>query len=72
MIGSMCTSIGTAASMHLVHARPAVRFAEIARRTRLAFDIASGIKIANGAAAIEPRPGLGVTVNHRDLVARAA
>jgi L-Ala-D/L-Glu epimerase len=72
MIGSMSTSIGTAASMHLVHARPTVRFAEIAWPTRLAFDIASGFKMANGAAEIESRPGLGVKVNHSDLVARAA
>lgn len=62
-IGTLDTSIGSAAAVHLVHARRNICFAEINGPTRLAADIASGFSVVDGCAQVTPGPGLGVTVD---------
>ncbi len=62
-IGTLDTSIGSAAAVHLVHACPAIRFAEINGPTRLAGDIAAGFQVADGRAIVPDGPGLGIDVD---------
>jgi L-alanine-DL-glutamate epimerase-like enolase superfamily enzyme len=62
-IGTLSSSIGTAAAVHLVHARPNIVFAEIGWPGRLAFDLATGYRIEDGAGVIAPGAGLGLDVN---------
>ncbi len=62
-IGTLDTTIGSAAAVHLVHARGALRFAEINGPTRLAADIAQGFSVADGCAQVSPGPGLGIAVD---------
>jgi L-alanine-DL-glutamate epimerase-like enolase superfamily enzyme len=66
-IGTLDTTIGSAAAVHLVHARPAIRFAEINGPSRVSFDLASGFVLAQGRADITPGPGLGVTIDRSRL-----
>jgi L-alanine-DL-glutamate epimerase-like enolase superfamily enzyme len=66
-IGTLDTTIGSAAALHLVHARPAIRFAEINGPSRLSFDLATGFILAKGQANIAPGPGLGVTIDQSRL-----
>ena len=61
-IGTLDTSIGSAAAAHLVHARSNIRFAEINGPSRIAFDLATGFAIENGAAQVTARPGLGLEI----------
>lgn len=62
-IGTFDTSIGSAAAVHLVHASPGIRFAEINGPTRLEWDVASGFAVQRGRAVLSEGPGLGVEVN---------
>jgi L-alanine-DL-glutamate epimerase-like enolase superfamily enzyme len=57
--------VGSAAAVHLVHARPAFRFAEINGPSRIAFDLASGFSLANGCANVGAGPGLGIAVEEK-------
>jgi L-alanine-DL-glutamate epimerase-like enolase superfamily enzyme len=59
-IGTLDTAIGSAAAVHLVHARPSIRFAEINGPTRLERDIATGFLHADGRSDVSPGPGLGL------------
>jgi L-alanine-DL-glutamate epimerase-like enolase superfamily enzyme len=59
-VGTLDTSIGSAAGVHLVHARPAIRFAEINGPGRLEFDVASGFNLSDGKASVAAGPGLGI------------
>ncbi len=61
-IGTLDTSIGSAAAAHLVHAC-GLRFAEINGPSRLGRDIASGFAVRDGHAVIGDGPGLGITVD---------
>lgn len=62
-IGTLDTSIGSAAAAHLVHACPVIRFAEINGPTRLARDLAAGFEVSNGHAILPEGPGLGIHVD---------
>jgi L-Ala-D/L-Glu epimerase len=66
-IGTLDTTIGSAAAVHLVHARPAIRFAEINGPSRVSFDLASGFTLQNGQADIKRAPGLGIDVDRNRL-----
>ena len=62
-IGTLDTSIGSAAALHLVHACPTIRFAEINGPTRLEKDVATGFAVENGNAILQAGPGLGIDVD---------
>lgn len=62
-IGTLDTSIGSAAAAHLVHACPAIRFAEINGPTRLARDLATGFQVSDGHAILTEGPGLGIHID---------
>lgn len=62
-IGTLDSSIGSAAALHLVHACPNIRFAEINGPTRLEWDVARGFRIEHGWVAVGEGSGLGVTVD---------
>lgn len=62
-IGSLSTSIGTAAAIHLVHARSVLEFAEINWPSRLFSDVGTGFHLSQGSADVDPSPGLGITVD---------
>lgn len=62
-IGTLDSSIGSAAAAHLVHACPNIRFAEINGPTRAARDIATGFRVEAGQAIAPEGPGLGVVVD---------
>lgn len=62
-IGTLDTSIGSAAAAHLFHACPAIRFAEINGPTRLAQDLATGFEVKDGHAILSEGPGLGVHID---------
>jgi len=66
-IGSLSTSIGTAAAIHLVHARPIMKFAEVNWPARLASDVGTGFSLVKGRADVAPTPGLGIKVDTRLL-----
>lgn len=62
-IGTLDTSIGSAAAAHLVHACPAIGHAEINGPTRIASDVATGFRVENGYALLGDGPGLGLNVD---------
>jgi L-alanine-DL-glutamate epimerase-like enolase superfamily enzyme len=62
-IGTLDTSIGSAAGWHLVHARPNIRFVEINGPTRLAWDVGTGFRVEAGAAVVADGPGLGLEID---------
>jgi len=62
-VGTLDTSIGSAAAVHLVHACPVIAHAEINGPTRIAFDIATGFRVRNGYAILDDGPGLGLSVD---------
>ncbi len=62
-IGTFDTSIGSAAAVNLVHACPAIRFAEINGPTRLAEDVGTGFSVVDGNAVLGEGPGLGIEVD---------
>jgi len=66
-IGTLDTSIGSAAAVHLVHACPVIAHAEINGPTRIAFDIATGFRVHDGYAILDDGPGLGLTVDDAAL-----
>lgn len=66
-IGTLDTSIGSAAAVHLVHACPVIRHAEINGPTRIAFDVATGFRVHDGYAILDDGPGLGLTVDDAAL-----
>lgn len=66
-IGTLDTTVGSAAAVHLVHARPNIRFAEINGPSRLERDVATGFRQANGECDVVPGPGLGIAVDRAFL-----
>lgn len=66
-IGTLDSTIGSAAAVHLVHACPALRFAEINGPSRLAYDVAAGFILKDGFADIARGPGLGITIDDARL-----
>lgn len=66
-IGSLDTPVGSAAAIHLVHARKVLRFAEINGPTRLLHNYADGFSLVDGCADVEAGPGLGVTADLQAL-----
>lgn len=62
-IGSLSTSIGTAAMVHLIHAHPVISLPEINWPDRLESNPASGFTVENGQASIPEGPGLGISVD---------
>jgi len=61
-IGTLDSTIGSAAAAHLVHACRIIRFAEINGPSRMSSDVAEGFRIDNGHAIISGGPGLGIMV----------
>ena len=60
-IGSLDTTVGSAAAIHLARAcASAISFAEINGPLRLRKDVATGYRYKKGAVAVDPAPGLGV------------
>jgi L-alanine-DL-glutamate epimerase-like enolase superfamily enzyme len=62
-IGTLDTSIGSAAAVHLAHACDIIQFAEINGPSRLRQDVGSGFVLHDGSANIDASPGLGVIIN---------
>lgn len=62
-IGTLDTSIGSAAAAHLVHACPAIRYAEINGPTRLARDLATGLQVQDGHVILQEGSGLGIQID---------
>jgi L-alanine-DL-glutamate epimerase-like enolase superfamily enzyme len=62
-IGSLDTTIGSAAAAHLAMAKNNIRYAEIAGPTRLKKDVAQGLTISGGMVRIEDGPGYGIRVD---------
>jgi L-alanine-DL-glutamate epimerase-like enolase superfamily enzyme len=61
-IGSLSTTIGTAAAIHLIHAHPVIALPEINWPDRLAENPAEGFELQRGFASIPEEPGLGIAV----------
>ncbi|MCO5093129.1 mandelate racemase/muconate lactonizing enzyme family protein [Bosea sp. (in: a-proteobacteria)] len=61
-IGSLSTTIGTAAAIHLIHAHPVIALPEINWPDRLARNPAEGFVLQRGLASIPEEAGLGVAV----------
>ena len=62
-IGTLDTSIGSAAAVHLVHACRGIRFAEINGPTRLRRDVGRGFTVQGGQAVLAAGAGLGIEVD---------
>ena len=62
-IGSLDTTIGSAAATHLAMAKANIRYAEIVGPTRLQRDVAEGLTITGGRISPTDDPGYGITVN---------
>jgi L-alanine-DL-glutamate epimerase-like enolase superfamily enzyme len=62
-IGSLDTTIGSAAAAHLAMAKNNIRYAEIVGPTRLKKDVAEGLTIVGGMVRIEDGPGYGIKVD---------
>lgn len=62
-IGCLSTSLGTAAALHLVHARSRMKYAEVNWPVRLAGDVGTGFRMIDGSASVEAVPGLGIAVD---------
>ena len=67
-IGTLDTSIGSAAAAHLVLAKSNIRYAEINGPTRMKRDTAKGLEFENGWVRVPELPGLGLTVDLNGLV----
>ncbi|AWM87865.1 dipeptide epimerase [Microvirga sp. 17 mud 1-3] len=61
-IGSLSTTIGTAAAIHLIHAHPVIALPEINWPDRLEKNPAEGFELQRGFASIPEGAGLGVAV----------
>jgi L-alanine-DL-glutamate epimerase-like enolase superfamily enzyme len=68
-VGSLDTTVGSAAVAHLATAKKNIRYAEIVGPTRIARDVASGLTIRGEKVIVGEGPGLGISVN-RDLLER--
>jgi L-alanine-DL-glutamate epimerase-like enolase superfamily enzyme len=66
-IGSLDTTVGSAAAAHLATAKRNIRYAEIVGPTRIARDVASGLTIRGEKVIVGEGPGLGIFMN-RDLL----
>jgi len=66
-IGSLDTTIGTAAAAHLAMAKKNIRYAELVGPTRLKSDLASGLVIKKGMVRVPDGPGFGITVDTAKL-----
>jgi L-alanine-DL-glutamate epimerase-like enolase superfamily enzyme len=64
-IGTLSTSIGTAAAIHLIHAHPVIELAEINWPDRLEENPAAGFTMRRDMAAIPDAPGLGLAPEAR-------
>jgi len=62
-IGSLDTTIGSAAATHLAMAKSNIRYAEIVGPTRLKRDVAGGLVITGGRVCATDAPGYGITVD---------
>lgn len=62
-IGSLDTTIGSAAATHLAMAKSNIRYAEINGPTRLKRDVAEGLTISKGRVSTTDGPGYGITVD---------
>jgi L-alanine-DL-glutamate epimerase-like enolase superfamily enzyme len=62
-IGSLDTTIGSAAATHLAMAKTNIRYAEIVGPTRLKQDVAEGLTITGGWVFPTDDPGYGITVD---------
>ena len=62
-IGSLDTTVGSAAAAHLATAKKNIRYAEIAGPTRIARDVASGLTIRGEKVLVGGGPGLGISVD---------
>ena len=62
-IGSLDSSIGSAAAVNLVHACPIIKYAEINGPSRFKNDFASGFQNINGQAVLDVSSGLGIKMN---------
>ena len=62
-IGSLDTTVGSAAAAHLATAKRNIRYAEIVGPTRIARDVASGLTIRGDRVLVGEGPGLGISVN---------
>lgn len=72
-VGSLDTTVGSAAAIHLARACPnAVLFAEINGPLRLKGDVATGYRYKQGRVAVDPAPGLGVVPDWEALGFAAA
>jgi o-succinylbenzoate synthase len=67
-IGTLDTSIGSAAAAHLTLAKANIHYAEINGPTRFSQDTASGLDFANGEVRVPARPGLGLRVDLSTLI----
>jgi len=61
-IGTLSTSIGSAAAIHLIHAHPVISLPEVTWPDRLVRNPASGFAVKNGRASIPEAPGIGLVV----------
>ncbi|WP_454851201.1 hypothetical protein [Rhizobium binxianense] len=61
-IGTLSTSIGSAAAIHLIHAHPVISLPEVTWPDRLVRNPASGFAVKNGRASIPEAPGIGLMV----------
>ena len=62
-IGSLDTTVGTAAATHLAMAKKNIRYAELVGPTRLKQDIATGLTVEKGMVRVADGPGFGITVD---------
>jgi len=66
-IGTLDSSVGSAAAVHLVRSRRSLRFAEINGPSRLVKDVAQGFVLTDGMANVQDGPGLGICADHDSL-----
>ena len=65
-IGSLDSSIGSAAAVNLVHSCPIFKYAEINGPSRFKNDFASGFQIINGQAVLDKNVGLGIKMTLKE------
>lgn len=66
-IGSLDTTVGSAAAAHLAMAKDNIRYAEIVGPTRLKRDVAEGLTIGKGRVSVTDAPGFGIAVDPKAL-----
>jgi L-alanine-DL-glutamate epimerase-like enolase superfamily enzyme len=65
-IGSLDSSIGSAAAVNLVHSCPIIKYAEINGPSRFKNDFASGFRNINGQAVLDISSGLGIKMTLKE------